>query len=801
LAKISELLRKPNLSGKVNRTELAIHDTRYSQLKGYEELAHNCYGRTVTGNDLDEDGERSKQFTYRITQANIGHIDDGCFVLARNSPIASMLVTTQPGDEAEVNAPGGLRSLTIDEVRLFEGPVSLRSANQKPNFRAMALQRVGVKKPIVLENLRAIVFGIKESAGTSAIESPLSGIALPRQTTLHDPSWLDSWQGIYLGNSDEQSLGHQFFTRTTPDQERALNKPKGLTLVEGIAGAGKTSVALGRLKFFANFSTGEELDHYGLQNSPANDFAPLGMVGFVLSHSLKRYLKETAAALDLERLPIRDFEEYRTDLCNQFGLTEKFKRRKADPPVLRTQLLWLRALDAAIARAAGANLRDAVAKSSGVSSVLASAVKKISDELVRAAPVAKSKIFHMHGLAARIAATVADIEFRQRDDALLERAELRRDKVLLDQVRRRLQQESERRPVSPLLRKLLSVSLPRESFSVAVQAEDFTDLVMQALAGTADKSASREIQEAVGTLRQLLAEVDGEGRGTLTDSDLTALVAISAINADGFEFQRAAKDGLYQIRHHTAVFIDEVQDFTETEVLLMGMAAVGTYHQITLSGDRCQRLQPGGAETYQELFPFVPARSHNRDVFLDHNFRQREELSFLSAGFRSILQGDERVVFSEHEPREAAPVYAFRAQQSMADFVLRRLRVIPPNATVAVILPDPAGAQIWYDLLQDELETYYRPALLSRRDDLTKRLNVHFTDVRETKGLEFDIIIVPDLGAFPLETELGRNQAYVAISRAKHALILGCREQRCGSSEIELLEKHRLIRISKILTQ
>src|SRR5207253_1903373 len=123
------------------------------------------------------------------------------------------------------------------------------------------------------------------------------------------------------------SLGHQFFTRTTSAQENALNNPRGFTFVEGIAGAGKTSVALGRLKFFANFATGEHLQEYGLGSSASNDFAPTNLLGFVLNHSLKRYLRETANQLDLYYLPINDFDEFLTEITNQCGLLKAFRRK------------------------------------------------------------------------------------------------------------------------------------------------------------------------------------------------------------------------------------------------------------------------------------------------------------------------------------------------------------------------------------------------------------------------------------------------------------------------------------------
>jgi hypothetical protein len=86
------------------------------------------------------------------------------------------------------------------------------------------------------------------------------------------------------------------------------------------------------------------------------------MVGFVLSHSLKRYLKETAISLGLNRLPIRDFQEFRTDLSNKYGLAKRFKRSKSEVLSHRTRLSWLYAVDTAVARVVGIRLQEVVSK-------------------------------------------------------------------------------------------------------------------------------------------------------------------------------------------------------------------------------------------------------------------------------------------------------------------------------------------------------------------------------------------------------------------------------------------------------
>lgn len=342
-AAISEFSKRPSFDSDTGDVELGIHDTRQNQLKGYKELAHHVYGRTVAGNRIDEEQDTVKPFKFRITQANVSQVD--CAIIGRNSPIATRLVSAEVGDEREINSEG-THYFRITETRTFEGPTSLHLAREHPDFRRMTIFGTRLTSPLVISGLRAFVEGL------SIARSP--GDVQPSVTSkgIEDPSWITDWSVINLGDSDNQSLNPEFFTRTTKSQEAALNNPRGLTIVEGIAGAGKTSVALGRLKFFSNFSTGENKEHYGLENAPAVDFSPAGMIGFVLSRSLRRYLEDTARELELEKLTIRDFQEHRIHLSNRFGLTRSFRRSEAIVPDCRTQLEWLRAVDAAVARAA-----------------------------------------------------------------------------------------------------------------------------------------------------------------------------------------------------------------------------------------------------------------------------------------------------------------------------------------------------------------------------------------------------------------------------------------------------------------
>jgi hypothetical protein len=160
--------------GKIDNSELALHEHSYKRLKAYEELAHNCYGRTVKGIDLDENDRKRGAFTYRITQANVDYIEKNCFVLARNSPLATELVTAQPGDEREVITKQRDRYLRVSEVRTLEGPISLRSPSQRPNFRSMAIRRIGVQRPIILQDLRSVAYRLPLQVEAPSLRVPIA---------------------------------------------------------------------------------------------------------------------------------------------------------------------------------------------------------------------------------------------------------------------------------------------------------------------------------------------------------------------------------------------------------------------------------------------------------------------------------------------------------------------------------------------------------------------------------------------------------------------------------------------------
>lgn len=136
----------------------------------------------------------------------------------------------------------------------------------------------------------------------------------------------------------------------------------------------------------------------------------------------------------------------------------------------------------------------------------------------------------------------------------------------------------------------------------------------------------------------------------------------------------------------------------------------------------------------------------------------------------------------------------FDERPDLARAIAKRVKGIDGHATIAVICSSMENAKVWLDLLKEDLGAEHRSPLLSERESLTRRFDVHFTDALEAKGLEFDVVVVPDLAAFELERTIGCNQLYVALTRAKHSLFIGCDSAAIDQPKVKVMADRGLLR-------
>jgi DNA helicase-2/ATP-dependent DNA helicase PcrA len=244
------------------------------------------------------------------------------------------------------------------------------------------------------------------------------------------------------------------------------------------------------------------------------------------------------------------------------------------------------------------------------------------------------------------------------------------------------------------------------------------------------------------------------------------------------------------------MFIDEVQDASPVELkVLLGMVDAGASQReasITLAGDLAQRTFAQGEdrgefdwrETFEALgldagrgSPDTPgSEGHTRLEALRVSYRSTAEITTFARGLLGSLAHEAEPIATRHGP----PVELFTFSSIgesvawLAD-VLKQLASDDPEANVALVSRFSVHADAYFDgLMRAEVPRLRRVA----RQDFTWEPGVDVTDVRQTKGLEFDEVVLLEATAasYP-DNAPSRHALYVGATRAAHQLW-------CVSSEV-----------------
>ena len=115
--------------------------------------------------------------------------------------------------------------------------------------------------------------------------------------------------------------------------------------------------------------------------------------------------------------------------------------------------------------------------------------------------------------------------------------------------------------------------------------------------------------------------------------------------------------------------------------------------------------------------------------------------------------------------------FGFASAGECSDFLARSLRDLAqhePLASVALIARHPEQARLYFDTLAAAEVPGVR---LVADQDFPFRAGIDVTNVAQTKGLEFDIVILLEVteGSYPA-ADTARRMLYVAMTRAAHQL-------------------------------
>jgi DNA helicase-2/ATP-dependent DNA helicase PcrA len=243
---------------------------------------------------------------------------------------------------------------------------------------------------------------------------------------------------------------------------------------------------------------------------------------------------------------------------------------------------------------------------------------------------------------------------------------------------------------------------------------------------------------------------------------------------------------------HTHLFIDEVQDASPLELkVLLGMTVGGGSRSasVTLAGDIAQRTSASGEDRGEFDWNKTLAalgldaesggdRSHGSPNIeaLRVSYRSTAEITTFARKLLGPLAHEAEPIATRHGP----PVELFSFSSIgesvgwLAD-VLKQLALEDPEANVALVARFPAHADAYFEgLMRAEVPHVRRVA----QQDFSWEPGVDVTDVRQTKGLEFDEVVLLEATAssYP-DNAPGRHALYVGATRAAHQLW-------CVSSEV-----------------
>ena len=217
-------------------------------------------------------------------------------------------------------------------------------------------------------------------------------------------------------------------------------------------------------------------------------------------------------------------------------------------------------------------------------------------------------------------------------------------------------------------------------------------------------------------------------------------------------------------RHARYVMVDEVQDYTITQLAVLARFFPNAH--FLLLGDGNQAVHSGSA-TFSEIKDlFVRLRGSVDECSLMISYRSSPEITEL---FSKLLPEGERLEASSVQRPGTPPKIVECSsddeyEQAIWDAVVN---AAGEESLTAIIANSRTRAKQLKRLLEGA------PVQTVRDDGALPKSGVVLLDVKLAKGLEFDHVIVPDVqeGAFPNEP-LRRHRLYTAISRATQRVTL-----------------------------
>jgi DNA helicase-2/ATP-dependent DNA helicase PcrA len=235
-------------------------------------------------------------------------------------------------------------------------------------------------------------------------------------------------------------------------------------------------------------------------------------------------------------------------------------------------------------------------------------------------------------------------------------------------------------------------------------------------------------------------------------------------------------DGDHKPLSFSHLFVDEVQDSSPVELRVL-LDLAGPNGSVTLAGDTAQRMVDAderGEFDWNALLDDL-GTAYTRVEPLRVSYRSTAEITHFARTVLGPLAHDTVPETTRHGP--PVELFQFASQgESVAWLaeVLKQLARDEPDANVALVTRFPQQADVYFDgLMRAEVANVRRVA----QQDFGWEPGIDVTDVRQTKGLEFDEVILLETtyASYPT-TPAARHALYVGATRASHQLWCVCSE-------------------------
>jgi DNA helicase IV len=290
--------------------------------------------------------------------------------------------------------------------------------------------------------------------------------------------------------------------------------------------------------------------------------------------------------------------------------------------------------------------------------------------------------------------------------------------------------------------------------------DELAELLGPLDATVTDARAAAEREEQIAYARKVLEDFEASGVGNPLVSPELLADRFATGGPTGTVAERAAVDRTWAYGH---VVVDEAQELSAMAWRLVERRCPS--RSMTLVGDVAQTSNPAGARSWaQALKPVVDDRWRLEELTV--NYRTPAKISRVAA---DVLRAagisanpPTPVREGEHDPI-AVPL---AGALSVVDLVRSRFEGLE-EGRIAVLTAHEAGP-VGSDALRAAV-TAALPAgsVAASPDDLDATVSV--LDVHRAKGLEFDVVVVVEPAAV-LRRPRGANDLYVALTRATQEL-------------------------------